>query len=37
VRQRPLSIISEVHYASQLNSAAVTAERRGTRETIRVA
>jgi glycosyltransferase involved in cell wall biosynthesis len=37
VRQRPLSIISEVHYASQLNSAAVTAVRRGTRESMRVA
>jgi polyisoprenyl-phosphate glycosyltransferase len=37
VRQRPLSIISEVHYASQLNSAAVTADRRGSRESLRVA
>jgi dolichol-phosphate mannosyltransferase len=43
VRQRPLSIISEVHYASQLNSAAMTsaamtAERRQTREeSLRVA
>jgi dolichol-phosphate mannosyltransferase len=38
VRQRPLSIISEVHYASQLNSAAVTAQRFGPREqSLRVA
>ncbi len=41
VRQRPLSIISEVHYASQyasqLNSAAVTADRRGSRDSLRVA
>jgi len=32
VRQRPLSIISEVHYASQLNSAAMGADRRSSRE-----
>jgi len=37
VRQRPLSIISEVHYASQLNSAAMAADRRGSRESLRVA
>jgi dolichol-phosphate mannosyltransferase len=32
VRRRPLSIISQVHYASQLNSATMSAERRGQRE-----
>ena len=32
VRRRPLSIISQVHYASQLNSVAMGAERRGQRE-----
>jgi dolichol-phosphate mannosyltransferase len=39
VRSRPLSIISQVHYASQLNSASVTAGRRdGERErSLRVA
>jgi glycosyltransferase involved in cell wall biosynthesis len=32
VRRRPLSIISQVHYASQLNSPTMSAERRGQRE-----